>query len=102
MNKSVSKAVEGIGYDEYKLGDYSNWLQNRVENQNNWKKILSCLKEGEVCAKIEDPGPDHNESIQAFYHQHLSAAQVYVYFKPLFLITIFKFIFGQIAILFSI
>lgn len=48
-NSGAGEVVSGKGYKEYKLGDYSNWLQNRVNNPEYWSKIKSCIADSKVC-----------------------------------------------------
>lgn len=70
-NKGAGEVVSGRGYKEYKLGDYSNWLQNRVSSNKNWNKIKSCLQDGKVCKSLVD-----SNSPQAdFFNSHLSPIQ---------------------------
>ncbi|KAJ8641164.1 hypothetical protein MRB53_017858 [Persea americana] len=52
-HKGVGEIVSGRGYKEYRLGDYSNWLQKRVNDSENWSKIKSCLADSNVCDKLE-------------------------------------------------
>jgi hypothetical protein len=54
-HKSVGSAVGNTGYGEYKLGDYSTWLQRRVEKDSNWRVIRSCLVEARLCRILQDP-----------------------------------------------
>ncbi|XP_066396252.1 tetraspanin-7-like [Miscanthus floridulus] len=42
-NRSARWVVSDKGYKEYRLADYSTWLQRRVEDLQNWAKICSCL-----------------------------------------------------------
>lgn len=51
-NSGAGRVVSGKGYKEYKLGDYSNWLQKRVDNPSYWSKIKSCLADGQVCSDL--------------------------------------------------
>jgi len=46
------RAVPGREYNEYRLGDYSSWLQNRVKNPENWRKIKNCIIHANVCPKL--------------------------------------------------
>jgi len=48
-NSGAGSAVSGKGYKEYKLGDYSTWLQKRVDNPSYWAKIKSCIADSKVC-----------------------------------------------------
>ncbi|URE24780.1 Tetraspanin family [Musa troglodytarum] len=52
-NKGVGEAVSGVGFKEYRLSDYSGWLQKRVENWETWRQIDGCLKDAQVCAGLE-------------------------------------------------
>ncbi|VFQ61272.1 unnamed protein product [Cuscuta campestris] len=74
-NKGAGEAVSGRGYKEYRLGDYSHWLQNKVDK--NWGSIRSCLEEGKICQKLIDNGNSSNNLMVAdnFYKLHLSALQ---------------------------
>ncbi|XP_059654562.1 tetraspanin-8-like [Cornus florida] len=72
-NKGAGEATSGRGYKEYRLGDYSNWLQKRVSSTKNWNKIKSCLMDSKVCKSlIYDKA---NTQVQQFYLRHLSAIQ---------------------------
>ncbi|XP_049397320.1 tetraspanin-8-like [Solanum stenotomum] len=51
-NKNVSKALSGRGYKEIKSGDYTNWLQKYVVNEENWEEIKSCLVDAKFCQSI--------------------------------------------------
>lgn len=72
-NKGAGEKLSGKGYEEYKLGDYSNWLQKRVESTKNWNKISSCLKDSKICQKLIDDGS--NTKVQDFYQKHLSSLE---------------------------
>lgn len=73
-NKGAGEHLSGKGYKEYKLGDYSNWLQKRVNNNKNWRKIKSCLQDSKVCKSMtQDAG---TTTLDKFYSEHLSAIQV--------------------------
>ena len=71
-NRGAGEAVSGRGYKEYRLGDYSTWLQRRVENDRNWAKIRSCIQDGKVCQKLGD----RKETVTQFVNSNLSPIQV--------------------------
>ncbi|MQM05024.1 hypothetical protein Taro_037831 [Colocasia esculenta] len=70
-NKGAGEVVSQRGYKEYRLGDYSNWLQKRVNNDKNWAKIKSCLQDGNVCRSLQQG----NETMDQFYRNNLSPIQ---------------------------
>ncbi|XP_028773626.1 tetraspanin-8-like [Neltuma alba] len=72
-NKGAGQAVSNRGYKEYRLGDYSNWLQKRVNNAKTWNKIQSCLQSGKLCSKFKDQFLQDN--VERFYTENLSALQ---------------------------
>ncbi|KAI3766987.1 hypothetical protein L2E82_17068 [Cichorium intybus] len=51
-NKGIGKAVSGQGFQDYRFGDYSKWLQKHVVNEQNWAKIKSCLSDSGICLSI--------------------------------------------------
>ncbi|GMH16620.1 hypothetical protein Nepgr_018461 [Nepenthes gracilis] len=71
-HKGVGEVLSGKGYKEYRLGDYSNWLQKRVNNTKNWTKIKSCLIDGKVCRGLN--GENHTTASQ-FFAKELSPIQ---------------------------
>ncbi|RWR75381.1 tetraspanin-8 [Cinnamomum micranthum f. kanehirae] len=70
-NKGAGQVVSGKGYKEYRLGDYSNWLQKRVNNTKNWRKIKSCLADTNICKKLGES----QDSEAVFYKRNLSPIQ---------------------------
>jgi len=72
-NKGAGQVVSGRGYKEYRLGDYSNWLQKRVEKGSHWNKIKSCLQDAKVCKSLADDSV--NEVAEQFYRKNLSPIQ---------------------------
>ncbi|KAI5002380.1 hypothetical protein ZWY2020_027030 [Hordeum vulgare] len=70
-NRGAGSVVSGHGYREYRLGEYSTWLQRRVEDAGNWARIRSCLRDGSVCQRFGARG----ELFQQFVTNNLSPIQ---------------------------
>ncbi|XP_077217400.1 tetraspanin-8-like [Tasmannia lanceolata] len=71
-HKGVGEVVSGRGYKEYRLGDYSHWLQKRFTNADNWEKINSCLHDAKVCESL---GHGVYQKAEEFYKRNLSPIQ---------------------------
>lgn len=84
-NKGAGEVLSGRGYKEYRLGDYSDWLQKRVNNTKNWNKIKSCLIDSKVCSSFHDKYL--NDTVEQFYSEHLSSVQVLYYYNSTYVYT---------------
>ncbi|KAJ7527252.1 hypothetical protein O6H91_16G044600 [Diphasiastrum complanatum] len=70
-NPGAGRALAGRGFKEYRLQDYSTWLQKRVDNSKNWDRIKSCLMDAKVCSDLNNEFP----TADAFNQAHLSPTQ---------------------------
>lgn len=73
-NKGGGRLLPGSGYKVYRLGDYSNWLQDRVNDNRNWNKIKTCLVESKVCSDLYSKYWDI--SFNMFHQKPLNPIQV--------------------------
>ncbi|CAL0325612.1 unnamed protein product [Lupinus luteus] len=71
-NKGAGEVLSGKGFKEYRLGNYSNWLQERVSGRT-WNNIRSCLVSSEYCSKYKKHYADHNDTM--FYKEKLSSVE---------------------------
>lgn len=71
-NRGAGDTLSGKGYKEYRLGDYSNWLQKRVSSGKNWDRIRSCLVDAKVCQKLLN---QNTTSESEFYTLKLSPVE---------------------------
>ncbi|XP_042402437.1 tetraspanin-8-like isoform X2 [Zingiber officinale] len=71
-NKGAGEVTSNRGYKEYRLGDYSHWLQKRVENSKNWARIRACLSEAKVCQSLRES----NQTFNQFISDNLSPIEV--------------------------
>ncbi|KAH7285416.1 hypothetical protein KP509_33G027300 [Ceratopteris richardii] len=69
-NKGAGEALSGKGYKDYKLGDYSTWLQRKVRSSNNWNPIKSCIKDAHICESL-----GKYKIASDFYEAELSSVQ---------------------------
>lgn len=74
-NAKAGQVVSGRGYKEYRLGDFSHWLQRRVNNSHNWAKISSCIRDSNVCSKL---GEKYTQEARLF-SANLGPVQVCAY-----------------------
>lgn len=70
-NKGAGEALSGKGYEDYRLGDYSTWLQRRVKSAHNWSRIKSCISDARVCDSLKV-----YKLAEDFYKAELSSVQV--------------------------
>ncbi|XP_011623332.2 tetraspanin-8-like [Amborella trichopoda] len=73
-NKGAGRLVSGRGYKEYRLGDYSHWLQKRISAPKIWTKINGCLVEAHVCGALGH-GDFVQQKADEFYRKNLSPIQ---------------------------
>ncbi|GLJ32090.1 hypothetical protein SUGI_0646120 [Cryptomeria japonica] len=72
-DKGAGKMASGKGYKEYRLEDYSHWLQKRLQNADNWRKIKICVRDAKVCKSTSRD--DVNLPATEFDHINLSPVQ---------------------------
>lgn len=69
-NKGAGEVESNRGFKEYRLGNYSHWLQERVDQSGNWKKIKICIQDAKICKSLADHSI--NETAEEFYSKNLS------------------------------
>ncbi|KAI4972866.1 hypothetical protein ZWY2020_003791 [Hordeum vulgare] len=57
--RGAGSVVSSRGYREYRHGEYSTWLQRRVEDADNWARI--CAADSGVCQRLA-PGSRSSSS----------------------------------------
>eukprot|EP00244_Chara_vulgaris_P014294 TRINITY_DN885_c1_g2_i2.p1 TRINITY_DN885_c1_g2~~TRINITY_DN885_c1_g2_i2.p1 ORF type:complete len:265 (-),score=14.67 TRINITY_DN885_c1_g2_i2:37-831(-) len=57
-NESAGKSATSTGVAQNSLGDYSTWLQKRVEDKEIWGRIKGCLSDMNVCGHLAEQHPD--------------------------------------------
>ncbi|XP_021818905.1 tetraspanin-8-like [Prunus avium] len=55
--------IIGTGHKEFKLNRYTEWMQMRVQDKKNWKKIKHCLILGDYCPNLM---PGNGTSLRDF------------------------------------
>ncbi|ESR54105.1 Senescence-associated protein DH [Citrus sinensis] len=73
-SNSAGKAVSRLGFKEYRLGDYKNWLKNHLVNDKNWNEIRSCMIDSQVCKSLER-NTNNNQTAADFFKRNLSPIQ---------------------------
>lgn len=72
-NKGAGQVLSNRGYKDYRLGDYSNWLQKRVQDSSNWRKIKSCIQDAKICQDLEKDNSGISD--KKFYSLKLSSIE---------------------------
>lgn len=75
-DKGSGRSVPNRVYLDYYLQDYSGWLDERVSDDNYWRRISSCIRDSKVCAKTGRNIGGVPESADLFYLRRLSPIEV--------------------------
>lgn len=71
--KGHGHSVPGAAFQEYKLPDFSSWLQDRVKSSGSWNNIRSCVQDARVCTKLGQKSAYDNAA--SFYQEKLTPIQ---------------------------
>ncbi|WVZ01565.1 hypothetical protein V8G54_027634, partial [Vigna mungo] len=74
-DKGSGRETENRAYLEYYLEDYEGWLKERVESDEYWTKISSCVKESKLCRKLGRTINGVPQTAETFYLRNLSPIQ---------------------------
>lgn len=66
-NDGAAEAVSKLGFKEYRLGDYKNWLQRNFVSDKKWKEIRSCMIDGHQVCKNLDRNNVVDQTAKDFY-----------------------------------
>ena len=79
-DKGAATAAFGSGYGDHRIGDYSDWLRDRLADYDTWRRIQSCMADAGVCGDGRFSGRFGGVAagIDAtdFYRLHLPLLQV--------------------------
>lgn len=75
-DKGSGRIVPSRVYLDYHLQDYSGWLKDRVQEENYWSKIRSCIRDSKVCKKIRRTVGGVPETVEMFNLRKLSPIEV--------------------------
>lgn len=70
-NKGIARRISGLGFSEYRVDDYSSWLQDNFVDHNNWDRIQACLSYSHACKALQNEA-----NFSDFIKQKLSSIQV--------------------------
>eukprot|EP00249_Psilotum_nudum_P010568 c22618_g2_i3 orf=1-663(-) len=70
-SNGAGHSVSGQGFKDYKLEDYSGWLQERLNNRKNWKHLKSCLVKTKNCNNLIKEYP----TLKEYEHAELTPVE---------------------------
>ncbi|CAH1442131.1 unnamed protein product [Lactuca virosa] len=71
-DKGSGRPVLNREYEDYYLPDYSGWLKDRVASDSYWRKISSCIRDSNACAKTGRVVGGFPESADMYYQRKLN------------------------------
>ncbi|KAH9722448.1 Senescence-associated protein DH [Citrus sinensis] len=69
-NDGAAEAVSKLGFKEYRLGDYKNWLQRNFVSDKKWKEIRSCMIDAHQVCKNLDRNNVVDQTAEDFYKRN--------------------------------
>ncbi|KAM7268917.1 hypothetical protein ACFE04_011083 [Oxalis oulophora] len=72
-DKGAGEYLNGRGYKEYRLEDYSDALQRKVDNPEYWRKMKSCMMEVNFCQDFA--GKYVHDDVLKFYSEKLISTE---------------------------
>ncbi|XP_024519460.1 tetraspanin-10 isoform X1 [Selaginella moellendorffii] len=70
-SKGAGHAISGQAFKEYRLGDYSHWIQKQTNDPARWKHLKSCFVQTSLCNEL----PKKYHTIRSMRNGKLSSIE---------------------------